>query len=235
MKERRERSDVESQRRQETGWQKIADWSRAPNLGLSLTRARSRKRSSVPGIHLTMASPPLGFLESVRLSWPVNVLLGHWVACMLVMIATCLTRSVYKRFRIQHKENEAESKTPSSQPTPPLGLSSQFWHRLKPSEAISVSPLVPQPSDKTVMRYQRTPRRVKAKKKSIPTAEPPRSPAIVQPFEAFLVLDIEGTCNQGTDFNYPNEIIVSAVFQPTSTPDTVIFILGTPSLLVAME
>ncbi|KAF9036740.1 ribonuclease H-like domain-containing protein [Panaeolus papilionaceus] len=28
-----------------------------------------------------------------------------------------------------------------------------------------------------------------------------------QPYDAFLVLDIEGTCKLGTDFNYPNEII----------------------------
>ena len=33
---------------------------------------------------------------------------------------------------------------------------------------------------------------------------------IKQPFEVFLVLDIEGTCDLGTDFNYPNEIIVRA-------------------------
>jgi hypothetical protein len=32
---------------------------------------------------------------------------------------------------------------------------------------------------------------------------------VKQPYEAFLVLDIEGTCELGTDFNYPNEIIVS--------------------------
>jgi 3'-5' exoribonuclease 1 len=181
-----------------------------------------------------MASPPLGFLESFRLSWQVNVLLDHWVACMLVMIAICLTRSVYKRFGIQHK-NEAESKTPSSELTPFPGFSFQFWHRLKSSEVISVSPLVPQPSNKSAMRYQRTPRRVKAKKKLMPTAEPPRIPGVVQPFEAFLVLDIEGTCNQGTDFDYPNEIIVRVVLQPTSTPNIVFFLLGTPSLLAAME
>ncbi|KIM48852.1 hypothetical protein M413DRAFT_61219 [Hebeloma cylindrosporum] len=63
------------------------------------------------------------------------------------------------------------------------------------------------------MRYhQRTPRRVKPKKKLLPIAEPPRIPGVVQPFEAFLVLDVEGTCNQGTDFNYPNEIIELPVF-----------------------
>ena len=36
------------------------------------------------------------------------------------------------------------------------------------------------------------------------------SPRIKQPFEVFLVLDIEGTCDLGTNFNYPNEIIVRA-------------------------
>lgn len=37
-----------------------------------------------------------------------------------------------------------------------------------------------------------------------------KDPRIKQPFEVFLVLDIEGTCDLGTDFNYPNEIIVRA-------------------------
>lgn len=37
-----------------------------------------------------------------------------------------------------------------------------------------------------------------------------KGPRIKQPFEVFLVLDIEGTCDLGTDFNYPNEIIVRA-------------------------
>ncbi|KAK7043661.1 hypothetical protein VNI00_008272 [Paramarasmius palmivorus] len=33
-----------------------------------------------------------------------------------------------------------------------------------------------------------------------------------QPFDAFLVVDFEGTCDEGTDFNYPNEIIEFPVF-----------------------
>ena len=32
---------------------------------------------------------------------------------------------------------------------------------------------------------------------------------VKQTYEAFLVLDVEATCMPGTDFNYPNEIIVS--------------------------
>lgn len=33
---------------------------------------------------------------------------------------------------------------------------------------------------------------------------------IKQPFEVLLVLDIEGTCDLGTNYDYPNEIIVRA-------------------------
>lgn len=32
---------------------------------------------------------------------------------------------------------------------------------------------------------------------------------VKQSYDAFLVLDVEATCMPGTDFNYPNEIIVS--------------------------
>ena len=33
---------------------------------------------------------------------------------------------------------------------------------------------------------------------------------VKQPFDAFLVLDVEATCVTGSDFNWPNEIIVRA-------------------------
>lgn len=43
-----------------------------------------------------------------------------------------------------------------------------------------------------------------------PKLEKPESPwPVVQPYDAFLVLDVEATCQEGTDFNWPNEIIVS--------------------------
>ena len=35
-----------------------------------------------------------------------------------------------------------------------------------------------------------------------------RAVRVPQPYDAFLVLDVEATCFQGTDFNWPNEIIV---------------------------
>lgn len=35
--------------------------------------------------------------------------------------------------------------------------------------------------------------------------------AVRQPYDAYLVLDVEATCMPGTDFNYANEIIVSTI------------------------
>ena len=35
--------------------------------------------------------------------------------------------------------------------------------------------------------------------------------AVRQPYDAYLVLDVEATCMPGTDFNYANEIIVSNI------------------------
>lgn len=45
----------------------------------------------------------------------------------------------------------------------------------------------------------------------VPKLEKAESPwPVKQPYDAFLVLDVEATCQEGTDFNWPNEIIVSA-------------------------
>jgi hypothetical protein len=35
-----------------------------------------------------------------------------------------------------------------------------------------------------------------------------RAVKVPQPYDAFLVLDVEATCLQGSDFHWPNEIIV---------------------------
>ena len=44
----------------------------------------------------------------------------------------------------------------------------------------------------------------------VPKLEKPESSwPVKQPYNAFLVLDVEATCREGTDFNWPNEIIVS--------------------------
>lgn len=44
-----------------------------------------------------------------------------------------------------------------------------------------------------------------------------------QPYEAFLVLDVEGTCQLGSDYNYPNEIIVRDNFTNRYLPLSLFF------------
>lgn len=50
---------------------------------------------------------------------------------------------------------------------------------------------------------------------------------VKQTYDAFLVLDVEATCMPGTDFNYPNEIIVSPV--PVHPPFVFVRSTHTPS------
>lgn len=48
-----------------------------------------------------------------------------------------------------------------------------------------------------------------AQTKSMPSPSPARPPRAKQPYDTFLVFDVEATCVQGQDFNWCNEIIVS--------------------------
>lgn len=78
----------------------------------------------------------------------------------------------------------------------------------------------PNPSkSKKVMRFTgRSYTSMKKKRIFVEPAQsqeiPPEPSMTRQPYEAFLVLDVEGTCDRGTDFNYPNEIIVCVVQFP---------------------
>ena len=69
---------------------------------------------------------------------------------------------------------------------------------------------------KKVMRFTRRSRKKgRGFVEPVESQEIPPEPSMTrQPYEVFLVLDIEGTCDQGTDFNYPNEIIVCTVQFP---------------------
>lgn len=73
--------------------------------------------------------------------------------------------------------------------------------------------------EKTLTQIQESPSKVSGPL-SVPTMEndPKATPlpkvtvdigAARQTYDAFLVLDVEGTCQMGTDFNYANEIIAS--------------------------
>ena len=43
-----------------------------------------------------------------------------------------------------------------------------------------------------------------------PQAKPRASATMKQPYDAFLVLDVEGTCETGSGMDWPNEIIASS-------------------------
>ena len=49
-------------------------------------------------------------------------------------------------------------------------------------------------------------------KEQFPTNLQVEAVAVKQPYDAFLVLDVEATCFQGTGFEWPNEIIVRRTF-----------------------
>ena len=64
---------------------------------------------------------------------------------------------------------------------------------------------------------------------------PSSSPTPSQPIDLFLVLDIEATCQQGCDFNYPNEIIVRNRSLYSNVSGTVVLSPGIPHLPFALE
>lgn len=146
----------------------------------------------------------------------LQTLQAHWLACTLVMIAACLMSTFKKPVRSsEHKARQATSQT-----TPRPDTSSLFTFllgfapALRPAETPAVSEPPEQPPfsprrSKKKMRYHKTARHPKTKKAIVaPTVAVYALPRTRQPYDAFLVLDLEGTCELGTDFSYPNEIIV---------------------------
>ena len=90
---------------------------------------------------------------------------------------------------------DQEQLSPSS--TSKQGLFSSFITMII-TPRVPIPHTVPEPPTTRIERVQDTPR-----------LELPESPwPVKQPYDAFLVLDVEATCQEGTDFNWPNEIIV---------------------------
>ena len=88
----------------------------------------------------------------------------------------------------------------TSTASPHSGLLSFFGNMLAPTLFARPIPLpVPSPGVDPALRSVDVE----------PKLERPETPwPVKQPFDAFLVLDVEATCQEGTDFNWPNEIIV---------------------------
>jgi len=92
---------------------------------------------------------------------------------------------------------------------------------------------------KLQMERQNRPQKPKAKRPKLQNA-PPAPEVLVdlrtkQPYEAFLVLDVEGTCQLGSDYNYPNEIIVRVNVTDRSSFSLRFDVLGVPCMFAAVD
>lgn len=153
----------------------------------------------------------------------LQTLRAHWVACMLVMVVACLMSTFKKPVRSsEHKARQATSQTTPRQDTSSLfTFLLGFVPYLRPANPPPASDPLEQPPfpprrRKKKMRYHKTARQPKTKKAFVAPAVAVRTlPRAMQPYDAFLVLDLEGTCELGTDFSYPNEIIVRDIILRT--------------------
>jgi hypothetical protein len=152
-----------------------------------------------------------------------GTLQNHWLACMLFMTATCLIRSYRKRVGPLHKGKQPVSQTsPQHNSSGSFDFLTQLWYRQRPINQTVVpnSPEqvpLPRRTNKRNMRYKKSTRQFKTKKQTVAKESPYVTPKTTQPYDAFLVLDLEGTCELGTDFNYPNEIIVRYIIYKEDT------------------
>ena len=127
-----------------------------------------------------------------RIGVPDNLLIQQ---CVTLILAAYFIRLLYNR-SIRSQSQPRQTSTPF--PTVP-GVPLRPLSHSPPTEEVVVS--IPQ------LHYLNN---VYPTTKMTPSAISFKGPRVKQPFEVFLVLDIEGTCDLGTDFNYPNEIIVRA-------------------------
>ncbi|KAF9466388.1 ribonuclease H-like domain-containing protein [Collybia nuda] len=124
-----------------------------------------------------------------------------------LIAATCLIGCSYKGFlHILSRHTPSPGAKSSSSPTSFNDASTSDIFpltRRKYNHPSAPNGTTPVPR---AMRYQR---QVRLPKKTVVSSPrpPPPPPKSKQPYDVFLVLDIEATCQQGADFNYPNEII----------------------------
>ncbi|KAJ2930098.1 hypothetical protein H1R20_g7017, partial [Candolleomyces eurysporus] len=135
-----------------------------------------------------------------------------WLAVILLLMVMILSRRLYS-YWFQNKSARRRVRSPGDTTTVQTHTSRIRFRDFTPTlSETNLSLLKHRDSDSLEgadpaahdMRYH--PRWPKKKKVSVPdVVEPPKR--VEQPVDMFLVLDIEGTCNKGTDFNFPNEII----------------------------
>ncbi|KAG5728368.1 3'-5' exoribonuclease 1 [Termitomyces sp. T112] len=142
---------------------------------------------------------------------PFRFLTEHCIICVALIAATCLVLCYYKASPRNHSRDIPTPTTSSLESSSPRILPHLSFNnvltrlRRRPSEPSDITSLNPSPRAK--MGYTRRSRSLKKQIGSLPFPQPPLPLRAKQYYDAFLVLDVEATCQQGTDFNFPNEII----------------------------
>jgi hypothetical protein len=162
-----------------------------------------------------MLSAALGWLSKQSVHIPhFRVLDENWIIYAALIAATCLIGWCYKEF-IQNYSRDTPTPVPSGAKSPKSSNISHTFsfgdifarhrRRRQPNPSPALDGTTPTPR---AMRFQ-PPARLAKKAIISSAASPPPPPRSKQPYDVFLVLDVEATCQQGSDFNFPNEIIVS--------------------------
>ena len=112
-----------------------------------------------------------------------------WIIFATLIAATCILR--WHRRWFSRKTDRRRKQSPRARPP-----SNRTSRNLRLSNGIG--PDMRYPCDVIL-----------PKSTVVPPTSPRISPKTRQPYEFFLVLDVEATCQRGADFNFPNEIIVS--------------------------
>ena len=149
--------------------------------------------------------PPVSANLESRLLPFTQTLMNNWeIMCAAIVLAWCLFR-LHKGPNVtdtisgyEDRRGQLPSQNPSESSPRAFAFHDMLAWIFCPRESQDA------PSSTPV-------RRDKKKSIAIPSAIVAPPQPVTQPYDVFLVLDVEATCQQGTDFNFPNEIIVRTV------------------------
>ena len=174
--------------------------------------------SSAPHLHLSPALQRLSLISPSDIAFTLLSLFALYSLlrlALLLLAPSTLTTTNSPHAAKQHQQQPSISRNPPDQGTAgPLSLLSLPLRPLQALWNMLIAPLVARPIPVPEPPTTLLDRALDAPQKLMK----PESPwPVKQPYDAFLVLDVEATCQEGTDFSWPNEIIVRGVLHLSST------------------
>lgn len=151
---------------------------------------------------MQLASPDLNGLYSSAMTFLlspglIQLLASNWKVFLLSLFLICFV-TVFIRHAKQSKDSASLLAEGSPSPQSPLNGSDipSIYHH--PHSQMS-----DRPTSKSSSQVQ---------KDLIAIVAGKQDHRVKQPYDAFLVLDVEATCEEGTGFEWPNEIIVRLIY-----------------------